>query len=102
MTRKNAVGILCLFGVLSTCSGFNGMGELLIDAGQMLADAGNGNAQTATRTLTADTDASRIEGNLVALTTTGQALVTGPIVLTALTSSAEGGSSAVRVWVVPE
>ncbi|MBS1153985.1 MAG: hypothetical protein H6Q89_5683 [Myxococcaceae bacterium] len=99
MKNLRLVPMLSVFLVLSTCSGVNGMGQLLIDAGVVLADAGNGNAQTAPRTLTADTDASRLESGALIGTTTASTLVSGPIVITMLSSS-DGAIS--LAWLLPE
>lgn len=72
---------------------------MLIDAGELLADGGNANAQTAPRSLTADTDASRLEGAIVVAAQTGTALVTGPIVITSVVSSS---GSTVVIWSAAE
>lgn len=94
---KKILPVVFLFCVLSTCSGMNGMGQMLIDGGEMLVDAGNGNAQTAPRTVTADTDSSRMEGGILPLTSTAVVVVSGPIVLTSLS-----GRSSVFVWITPD
>ena len=96
---------LCLFLVLSTCSGMNGIGQLMIDAGEVLADAGSSHAQTASsRTLTADTDLSRLEQRVVTLDfgSAPQSLVSGPIVITTLTQGDSEGGVTVRVWIAPD
>lgn len=80
---------------LSTCSGMNGLGELMMDAGELLADAGNGNAQTATpqKVLTADTDATRLEGGVLAIPmATVKEVALGPIVITHL-AEGDGATS---------
>lgn len=70
-----------LFFCLSTCSGLNVIGE-------MMMDAGNGNAQTSNKVLTAATDATRLEAGVTPVgITMGQTIATGPMMMTSLVRS---------------
>lgn len=69
---------LTLFLCLSTCSGMNVIGE-------MMMDAGNGNAQTANKVMTAATDATRLEAGVTAVgISMGVPVLTGPMMMTSL------------------
>ena len=73
-----------------------------MDAGELLVDAGNGNAQTMpARVLTADTDATRLESGILQFFGMPTVVVTGPIVMTRWTTAGSTNTLA-TIWVMPE
>ncbi len=100
MKTKTVVIAVSVALVLSTCSAMNGIGQMMVDAGEVMMDAGNGNAQTNTpaKVLTADTDLSRQEGGLLRLTTVTE-VVAGPVVVTDLfANNRDSSSSEAHAW----
>lgn len=86
--------------VLSTCSGMNNLGQMMVDAGELMMDAGNGNAQTNTpqKVVTAQTDLTQQVGGLVRLSSATE-LVAGPVVVLDLFANNESSSSVnAEVW----
>lgn len=78
---KSLLPLVTLFLCLSTCSGMNVIGE-------MMMDAGNGNAQTANKTMSAATDAARLEAGVTTVgISMGVTVATGPIMMTSLVRS---------------
>ena len=69
---------------LSTCSGMNVIGQMMVDAGELLTDAGNGNAQPATpqKGLTAATDVAQLDSGSTIINGAAVEVLTGPFFLT--------------------